>query len=377
MQRDRSGRLALAIVIAALLVAGEAAAQTPAGVAGVTVAPADPTYWTPHRLANAAPMAAPTPAGYAPAALAAAPVSTAPAGATGGPARPPSVFAPPQDDDLVTAPVDLDQAAAPAATTNAYFGHGVFTESRVIPPSPGQTAAAVNGYPYSPVGKLFFHDPRTGQDFVCGAAVAATSFRGILTAGQCVAHGSAVAGQRYFYDHFMFIPAYDNGAAPYGKWSTNYILVSNAWLFSGVLPNPRDYALLQAVDQGGKTLGSVVGSLGWQTYKLSFNHFTTLAYPGNLDAGVRMQRNDAQTSGYGGNGTWIQGSDMGSGVEGGPWIQDFGVQPAGAPQINPSGPNLVVGVSSYGGTGYIGASQLDNTFVSMRTAFCAHQSGNC
>jgi hypothetical protein len=376
MRRIRGGRLLWALALPAVLLAGGATAQTLSGVAGGTVETAEPTFWTPHRLANAVALPLSLPAGYEPAPLAAALASTAPTGAAGGPGRPPSVFAPPQDDDLVTAPVDLDQPQA-SATPDASFGHGVFTQSRVIPPSPGQTAAAVDGYPYSTAGRLFFHDPRTGQDFVCGAAVAASSYRAILTAGQCVVHGSSVAGQRYNYSNFMFIPAYDNGAAPYGKWSTDYYFVSNAWLYSGVLPNPRDYALLEAVDQGGKTLGSVVGSLGWQTYRLSFNHFTTLAYPSNLDAGVLMQRNDAQTSGSGGNRTWIQGSDMGSGVQGGPWIQDFGLQPAGAPKVNPFGPNIAVGVSSYGGTGYIGASQLDSTFASMRSAFCAHQAGNC
>jgi hypothetical protein len=370
----RRGRLLLALVVPAMM-AGGAAAQTASDIVGAALEPADPTFWTPHRLANAVPMALSLPAGYAPAALAAAPAAAVPAGAAGGPGAPPSVFLAPNDDDLVTAPVDLEQLEVPAATPDASSGHGVFSESRVIPPSPGQTAAAVNGYPYSTVGRLFFHDPRTGQDFICGAAAAASSFRAILTAGQCIAHGSSAGSQRYFYNHFMFVPAYNNGAAPYGTWSTDYFFVSNSWLLSGVLPNPRDYGLLEAVDQSGKKLGNVVGSLGWATYALRFNHFTTLAYPTNLDGGVLMQRNDAQTSGYGGNSTWIQGSDMGSGVQGGPWVQDFGVQPKGS--VVKSGGNFVVGISSYGGTGYIGASQLDNTFAKMRSAFCAHKAGNC
>lgn len=377
MQRRRTSHILFAIAVVLSAAGGEAAAQTPSGVVAAEVKAADPTFWTPHRLSNAAPLPLSSPPGLAPTPLAAAPRTPASAAAPeGGAGSPPTVWLAPQPDDLVNAPIDLDQLQAPAAIPDAFFGRGLFTESRVIPPNTGQPAPAVNAYPYSTVGRLFFHDPRTGQDFHCSAAVAAGSPRAILTAGQCVAHGSSVSGQRYFYNNFMFIPAYDNGAAPYGKWSAGRPITSNSWFFTGFLPNPGDFALIEAADQGGKTLGSVVGYLGWQTLRLSFNHFTTLAYPCNLDSCRRMQRNDAQTSGNGGNNTWVQGTDMGSGVQGGPWVQDFGLQPQGAPTV-PFGGNVVVGVASYGGSGFIGASQFNSTFVSMRAAFCAHQAGNC
>ena len=248
---------------------------------------------------------------------------------------------------------------------------GVFTESRVIPPNPGQTAPAVDAYPYRAVGKFFLHDPRTGQDFFCGAAVIGA--RAIVTAAQCIAHGSPSANQRYYYTNFSFVPAFDNGAAPYGTWKATSHVVPTAWLTSGMVPNPADFAFIEAADLGGKTLGSVVGTLGARTFGLRFNHFTTLGYPANLDSAMLMQRNDAQTSFFGGNNTWTQGSDMGPGISGAPWVQDFG--------LNPTGPsNLIVGVTSYlpaRGIGFIGASQFDGLFNAMRGAICRHQSGNC
>ncbi len=266
-------------------------------------------------------------------------------------------------------------ACAPSgAVPDAFRGGGVFTESRVIPPDTGQTAPAVNAYPYRAVGKLFFFNPQTRQEQFCGAAV--NGPRVIVTAAQCIAHGSRVPGQRFYYTSFLFVPAFDNGAAPYGKWSARHLVVPVDWLATGILPNPADFALLEAIDQGGKTLGSVVGALGWQTLRLGFNHFTTLAYPCNLDACMLMQRNDAQTSRFGGVNTYVQGSNMGSGAFGGPWIQDFGLQPAGAPPV-PFGGNVIVGVTSYGGTGLIGASQFDQTFSAMRRFICEHQRGNC
>jgi hypothetical protein len=156
-------------------------------------------------------------------------------------------------------------------------------------------------------------------------------------------------------------------------------VTTTAWFNSGVFPNPGDFGFIQAADQNGMKLGEVVGFLGWHTFRLSFNHFTTLGYPTNLDSGRLMQRNDAQTWRFGGRNTWIQGSNMGAGAGGGPWVQDFGLNPAGAPAVLLGG-NLIVGVTSYlprSGVGFIGASQFDQSFVNLRKSFCALQPGNC
>jgi hypothetical protein len=268
----------------------------------------------------------------------------------------------------VHAPLDLESIAPSEVVRDTSTGGRVFTSSRVIPES------AVDDYPYRAVGKLFFHDPQTGQERFCSAATIGP--RVIVTAGHCVSRGSpGCTLVRCSYRSFVFIPAFDNGRAHYRKWSAKNPVVSNAWLLSGIVPNPADYALLEAVDQDGKTLGSFVGWLGWQTFRLTLNHFTTLGYPCNLDGCMLMQRNDAQTSNFGTVNTWVQGSDMGLGAGGGPWIQDFGLNPNA-----PSGGNLIVGVTSYLprlGVGFVGASQFDRLFQSMFNAVCRHQAGNC
>jgi hypothetical protein len=365
----------LTFALTAMLASGNAAAQTAAqatlGYVAAEVAATPRTFWTPHRILNTAPLDQELPAGFVAKPLTAAPpAAPAPQGGSGSP---PSAEAAPFPDDLVHAPVDLNSLQSAGAIRNLSLGAGVFTESRVTP------EGAVSDYPFRAVGKLYFHNPRTGETLSCGAV--ANSPRGILTAGRCVAQGSVLASQRFFYDNFMFIPAYDNGAAPYGTWlSGGHVYVSNSWFYSGTLPNPGDYAIILAADQGGKTLGSVVGWMGWQTYLLRFNHFTILGYPCNLDSCLLLQRNDAQTSGYGGNNTWIAGSDMGGGIIGGPWVQNFGVIPAGAIRP-PLGYNVVVGVTSYvpanGSVGFLGASQFDQAFINLRNAFCAQQAGNC
>jgi V8-like Glu-specific endopeptidase len=362
-------------VPAMLLIAAAArlAAQSAAGVVTAAAPAAGRAYWTPQRLLNAVPIDESLPAGFVAAPLAAQPPAVVEP--PGGSGRAPSVWTAPLPDDLVHAPVDFDSSAPPAAFGDAWLGTGLFTESRVIPPNTGQAAPAVNAYPYSAVGKLFFRDPKTRQDHVCSAAV--NGRRAILTAGHCVAHGSPFGG--YLFDNFMFIPAYNNGAAVYGEWVASTPVTTTAWFNSGVLPNPGDFGFVQSEDQNGMRLGEVVGFLGWQTFRLSFNHFTTLGYPGNLDGGKLMQRNDAQTWRFGGRNTWIQGSNMGAGAGGGPWVQDFGLNPAGAPAVLRGG-NLIVGVTSYlprRGIGFIGASQFDQSFVTLRNSFCALQPGNC
>jgi hypothetical protein len=336
------------------------------------VAATSRTFWTPHRILNAVPLDQELRTGFVLQQLSAAP--PAKAAPQGGAGRGPTAELPPLPDDLVHAPVALDSLRAAQPVPQLSLGFGVFTEARVTPED-----AVVETYPFRAIGKLFFHNPRTGAVLSCGAVV--NGGRAILTAGRCAAQGSPYSGQAYVYDNFMFLPGYHNGAAPFGTWlSTGYVLVSAAWYRSGALPNPGDWAIIQAADQGGKTLGAAVGTLGWQTGRLVFNHFTTLGYPCNLDSCVLMQRNDAQTWRYGGYNTFVVGSDMGGGILGAPWVQDFGVQPVGAPAV-PFGGNVVVGVTSYvpfnGSVGYIGASQFDQNFIRLRNAFCAEQAGNC
>jgi hypothetical protein len=76
---------------------------------------------------------------------------------------------------------------------------------------------------------------------------------------------------------------------------------------------------------------------------------------------------------------------MQGGSSGGPWIQDYGVAPAGAPSY--TGGNWVIGVTSWGYTDATqmvqGASILQNAgypglgFGDLRNAACARAAGNC
>jgi hypothetical protein len=194
-----------------------------------------------------------------------------------------------------------------------------------------------------------------------------------------VAHGSTNPSQRYFYTNWLFVPATSNGSAPYRTWGWAFVITTGDWFNDGKVPNLHDFAIIQAVDHGTTRIGALIGWLGWFEGQISSNHLTILGYPCNLDNCARMQRTDAQTFAFGGNNTWIYGSSMRGGAGGGPWVRDFGIGPSGNPAT--SGGNWATAATSYipmaTNIGFLGASQLDDTWVSIWNSFCAHRMGNC
>jgi V8-like Glu-specific endopeptidase len=276
---------------------------------------------------------------------------------------------------LLERQVNVEDAAASQAgatplmtSSSGYY----FTTHRVTTPQR-------NGYPYIAAGKLYFHDPRTGGDFVCTASVIRA--RLLSTAGHCVTHPSTSASSRYFYSKFLFVPGLDATTQPYGQWGWSYAIVANTWYFSnGSVPNAQDVALIEVADKGATKISAYTGYLGFATGGLAPNHLTALGYPCNLDSCTRMQRSDAQSF-TGSNNTAVVGSAMRGGASGGPWIQDFGVKPTSNPAISGLGANYQRANTSYGPTAtepkYLGASIWDSRWVSIKNSACAHKAGNC
>ena len=384
----------LALLCTALFISSVAAqaqsggaSSSSGGVSSVTVTSSATTvvgqstieqYWTPQRLLDAKPVELHPPVGadglpIAPQSLA---ETSPPVGNSGSP---PSGKVPPNAGKVLIPPSLLPEPQSqneiiPFATSS--FG-AFFTTSRVFPNN------QVLRYPYSTAGKLFFTIQGVGT-FVCSAS--ALSPRIVVTAGHCVAQASPNPAARHFYTNWLFVPAYKNGKAPYGVWTVNVAWITNAWYFSdGSVPNAQDVGMLvmndQVINNTVQKIGNVTGWLGWQTNVLSNNHITMLGYSGNLDSGSKMAQTTAQTFAPGGNNTYIYGSAMRGGASGSPWIQDFGVQPVGAPPVVGGG-NLLIAVTSYGPIAtepaYLGASNLDSRFVDLFNSACGPaDSGNC
>ena len=371
--------------------AREPGAQGVVGMAAVQAqgeAQADiETYWTPERLLSAKPMAVHPEVGADGLPIAnKVPTHAAPFVSVAG-ASPSVHIGSNASKVLVPKGFKLESEPESGVTPEATSSFGAFfTTLRVFPD------AATTTYPYRTVGQLFFTDPRTGGNFVCSASV--LRLRVLVMAGHCVAHGSPTPSDRYFYSKFLFVPSEKSGSAPNGVWTWSFVTTTNDWFNDGSVPNQQDVGMLVMVDQrlgggGPFKIGQITGFLGYRyctstncsNPPLAHNNLTMIGYPCNLDNCARMEQTNAQNFAFGGSNTWIYGSVMRGGSSGGPWIQDFGVAPSGAPG-GLLGNNFVTAVTSYGPVAtspkYLGASAFDARFFTLLNFACSHAgSGGC
>ncbi|WP_436699828.1 trypsin-like serine peptidase [Nocardioides sp. BYT-33-1] len=128
-------------------------------------------------------------------------------------------------------------------------------------------------------GKLFFS--QGASTYVCSAAAVNTPERNlVVTAGHCVNTGGVpgyLGGCRAgsYFTNFLFVPAYDQRAAPYGSWVGTHAVAPAEWIqqcnaFS------HDQAMIAVAPLNGRNLVDVVGGNG-----LAWN------YPARED-GVRI-----------------------------------------------------------------------------------------
>jgi V8-like Glu-specific endopeptidase len=267
------------------------------------------------------------------------------------------------------------EAQDPTVPLDNGTANALYSSQPLIPRS------AVTSDPYRRAGKLFGTIPGVG-DFTCTASVIKP--RLIVTAGHCVHSGSGGSGG--FFTNFVFVPAFDNGTAPYGSWTWASMTVTTTWSNGGgSFPNAADYAIIElrdlVVNGSLRRIGDVVGSLGYRTAGLFPNHVHMLGYPSNLDNGERMRQVTAQSFQATTSNTVEYGTNAGTGSSGGPWIQNFAGDCTGTNCGANSVANAIVGVTSYGSSStspkYAGASIFDSRFPEILNIACTRQAENC
>ena len=239
---------------------GEVTRTSSKGVeAAATVA-----YWTPERLAAAVPMKMARP-------NTGAVRMAAPAMASGTPHLAGGYSA-------VTGQMNEDATASPDATVPLDGSYPGPNNTFYLGKPPG--VPPYTKFPIKTVGKLFFHDSRTGGNFQCTATVTIglnTVKNVIWTAGHCVANG----GLSYFYDTFLFCPEYNNGNTPVGCWAWNGgAAVFAVWFNNGDLT--RDEGVVTLNNTGTvKTVpvGAVTGGLGFAWNWGRDQHWFHFGYP--------------------------------------------------------------------------------------------------
>ena len=202
---------------------------------------------------------------------------------------------------------------------------------------------------FSAHGKVFFTVRRgtSPGNYVCsGTAVNSRNRSVVWTAGHCIYDNEAGGG---FSTNFVFVPAYEDGDAPYGRWPAKKIATTPGWRNQGNIRYDLGAAVVKR-NRSGRRLQSVVGARG-----IGFNQprrqlVEIFGYPADPVAvpphpeftGEREFRCTTRPFGidkpYGGSGPPTTGvsCDMTGGSSGGGWV-------GGA-----SGVPLVVSVVSYG-----------------------------
>ncbi|HEX5541574.1 MAG TPA: hypothetical protein VFX60_08420 [Micromonospora sp.] len=163
-------------------------------------------------------------------------------------------------------PTGAAQSVPPAAaTTPQVTGLGGATASG--------SALLVNASPT--VGKVFFYNPADGKNYVCSAGtVNSGSKLLVMSAGHCV-HGGR-GGQ--WMQNWIFVPLYDYGYEPYGRWSAKYLTTFTAWINNSDLD--RDVAFITMwPNSSGQRPVDVLGGNGISVNYSHQQYVTILAYP--------------------------------------------------------------------------------------------------
>jgi V8-like Glu-specific endopeptidase len=272
----------------------------------------------------------------------------------------------------VPAPADFGTSGLPFSTARADL-------------SPNATN---DQYPYSAAGKLFFNE--SGQTFICSASLVKPGI--VVTAAHCVAN----FGTGTYYTDWEFHPGYRNGVSPFGKWTVTKAYVLNAYLdgtdscqTKGVVCRD-DIAILVLKPQNNTFPGKRTGWFSVAMNGAGFTpqrttHVTQIGYPGCLDNAGFMQRNDSQGGVDTANSdNTVIGSLMCGGSSGGPWVMNFGLQPAltGTQFGSAPTPNAIIGVTSWGSTSnavkWMGASPFSTDNIKkLMDAACNDHPGAC
>ena len=128
-----------------------------------------------------------------------------------------------------------------------------------------QTKANASETPVKHIGKVFF--TLGGSNYVCsGNSVSSANKSTVSTAGHCLNEGPGA-----FATKFTFVPAYLDGAAPYGMWTAKSLHAPTQWSSGGDMTYDTGFAVMNPLN--GKTLADVVGASG-----LQFNAARGLTY---------------------------------------------------------------------------------------------------
>lgn len=243
--------------------------------------------------------------------------------------------------EAMRAAVPLDQLLAPADA--AKLSHDVRAgKPKIVEPTTGPADATPMAFP-SPgapwtgggavvrtAGRVFF--TYQGRQASCsGNAVTSTNESVVMTAGHCVKLDGA------FHTNWVFVPAYDNGNAPYGTWAARSLRATPQWVATEDINYDIGAAVVNPLN--GQTLTDTVGGQGVAFNQSRTQNMYAFGWPAAAPYdGTRMIYCSGTTfNAFLSNGIGMT-CDMTGGASGGPWFIRFS---------ETTGTGLVNSVNSY------------------------------
>ncbi|TFC82434.1 hypothetical protein E3T28_06695 [Cryobacterium sinapicolor] len=181
--------------------------------------------------------------------------------------------------------------------------------------NPKVTPTATQQTPVDHIGKVFF--TLGGSDYVCsGNAISAANESTVATAGHCVNEGPGAFASR-----LVFVPAYENGTAPFGQWNATELYAPTQWTSGGDITYDTGFAIVSSPTDA--SLSDTVGASG-----VAFNDGRGLTYAAfGYPAAAPFTGNTLQScSGTATDDPYAQSEsqgipcDMTGGSSGGPWF---------------------------------------------------------
>lgn len=143
------------------------------------------------------------------------------------------------------------------------------TDSKPVQDSTASRKGNENPVPH--IGKVFF--TLGGTNYVCsGNSVSSTNKSTVSTAGHCLNEGPGA-----FATNWVFVPAYLNGNAPYGKWTARALYAPTQWSSSGKMEYDTGFAVMGTLN--GQKLADVVGASGVQFNAARGLKYKAFGYP--------------------------------------------------------------------------------------------------
>jgi len=165
------------------------------------------------------------------------------------------------------------------------------------------------------IGKVFF--TLRGADYVCsGNAISSANENTVATAGHCLN-----AGPGAFVSRLTFVPAYDNGAAPYGQWDAIELFAPTQWTMRGDISYDTGFVIVSSPT--GSTLSDTVGASGVvfnDSRELSYTAYGYPALPPFTGETLQSCAGSATADPYGQTESQGIPCDMTGGSSGGPWF---------------------------------------------------------